>query len=351
MLQRVSPLRAVSRGLSLHLRASVLASASATVTAPASLRYSSSSRVNRAAVASATASQPSLDADAHVTGHGYTYPRWNAAGKEPVTAETITALLSNNLSNLGVKDFLSAEECSRMVEVIRTHTIGSYGANVWPPIGKVGITQFDNQNDKKTYFASVPSARALQTRFITEANIDIVARVADYLRSVTNLPVRLARESITPNPGTKDESSGEGEYFAGLLRLINSSALIHADYGPFDAPGWEIGRISAQLSWNILLREVQGGECIIYRRFWEGKSDDARFKQKKPGYGYTREAVEGCEVQVVKPEVGELTFFNSRNFHEVNAVQQAELFPRYTVSSFIGLLPVAGGGFEIILWS
>jgi hypothetical protein len=157
---------------------------------------------------------------------------------------------------------------------------------------------FENA-DKNAYFASVPSARALQDRFIKEANIDVVSRVASYLQTVTALPVRLARE-------------GKQEYFAGLLRLINSSALIHADYGAFDAPGWEIGRISAQLSWNILLREVQGGECVIYRRFWEGKSDDETFRQPSPGYGYRKEAVEGCDVQVVQPEVGELTLFNSR---------------------------------------
>ncbi|CAG8071282.1 unnamed protein product [Penicillium olsonii] len=245
-----------------------------------------------------------------------------------------------------------------MVDIIRTHTIDSYGANVQPPIGKVGVTQFDNQNgisrscfplsfyavlrickpDKKAYFESVPSARALQDRFIKEANIDIVGRVASYLHTVTTLPVRLARE-------------GNQEYFAGLLRLINSSALIHADYGAYDAPGWEIGCISAQLSWNVLLREVQGGECVIYRRFWEGKSDDETFRQPSPGYGYRKDAVEGCDVQVVQPEVGELTLFNSRNFHSVNAVRQPEIFPRYTVSSFIGLLPTAAGGFEIILWS
>ncbi|KAH8722831.1 hypothetical protein GQ44DRAFT_761508 [Phaeosphaeriaceae sp. PMI808] len=158
--------------------------------------------------------------------HGRTlYSYWNAVGNEPVTAETISALLSNSLPNLGVKDFLSRQECVRMVDVIRTHAIGSYGINVYPPIGKVGITQFDNQNGKQTYFASVPSARNLQQRFIQEAKIDI-----------------LAREGIQ-------------EYFAGLLRPINSSALVHANYGPFDAPGWEIGRIYAQLSWNILLRE------------------------------------------------------------------------------------------------
>ncbi|CAG8117484.1 unnamed protein product [Penicillium olsonii] len=296
-----------------------------------SLRYSSFSKVNRAP-ATATASAATGQVDEAP------FPRWNAVGNEAVTADSITALLTNDLSNLGVKNFLSSEERARMVDIIRTHTIDSYGANVQPPIGKVGVTQFDNQNDKKAYFESVPSARALQDRFIKEANIDIVGRVASYLHTVTTLPVRLARE-------------GNQEYFAGLLRLINSSALIHADYGAYDAPGWEIGRISAQLSWNVLLREVQGGECVIYRRFWEGKSDDETFRQPSPGYGYRKDAVEGCDVQVVQPEVGEFTLFNSRNFHSVNAVRQSEIFPRYTVSSFIGLLPTAAGGFEIILWS
>jgi len=183
--------------------------------------------------------------------------------------------------------------------------------------------------------------------------------VASYLSTACDLPVRLARE-------------GEQEYFAGLLRLINSTALIHADFGPYDAPGWEIGGITAQLTWNILLREIQGGECIIYHRFWEGKSDDEQFKQPKPAYGYRAEVVEGREVQVVSPEVGELTIFNSRcvwlffpllywgvdnradlsrNFHAVNAAREPDLFPRYTMSSFIGLLPTPEGSFEMILWS
>ncbi|KAL4877900.1 hypothetical protein BJY04DRAFT_121749 [Aspergillus karnatakaensis] len=322
-----------------------------------SLPYSSISRANRApAAAAAVSSQPSVEpipTSTPLFPQTQTRPtsQWNARGDEPITAETVKALVTNNLSNLGVKNFLSPEECARMVKIIRTHTIDSYGANVYPPIGKVGVTQFDNQNDKETYFASVPSALTLQNRFKTEANIDIIARVASYLSSVTNTPVRLARETIPSADGSGTEQKS---YFAGLLRLINSSALIHADYGPFDAPGWEIGSITAQLSWNILLREVEGGECVIYRRFWQGKSDDERFRQPAPGYGYRRESVDGVECQVVKPERGELTLFNSRNFHEVRAVDVAR-GERYTVSSFIGVLPVkredGGDGVEIILWS
>ena len=73
---------------------------------------------------------------------------------------------------------------------------------------------------KEKYFAAGDAARSLQKRFAREAKIDIVARVQDTLQKLTGIPVRIARE-------------GSKEYFAGLLRLINSSALIHADYGPY----------------------------------------------------------------------------------------------------------------------
>ncbi|KND86909.1 hypothetical protein TOPH_08467 [Tolypocladium ophioglossoides CBS 100239] len=139
-----------------------------------------------------------------------------------------------------------------MVKVIETHDINYYGEKVFPPIGCVGITQFENQTSKETYFASVERAQSLQKRFMREAGVDVVGRVQSLIQSVAplGLPVRLAQED------------GK-QYFAGLLRLINSSALIHADYGPFDGPEWEIGAITAQLTWNILLKEVKGGESVV----------------------------------------------------------------------------------------
>jgi hypothetical protein len=81
-----------------------------------SLHYSSFSKVNHAPAATAVATAQ-LDETP--------YSHWNAVGNEPVTAERITALLANNLSNLGVRNFLSSEERARMVQVIRTHTIVS----------------------------------------------------------------------------------------------------------------------------------------------------------------------------------------------------------------------------------
>ncbi len=48
----------------------------------------------------------------------------------------------------------------------------------------------------------------------------MLGRVCQKLREICAVPVRIARE-------------GDIEYFAGLLRLVNRAAKLHADYGPF----------------------------------------------------------------------------------------------------------------------
>lgn len=211
---------------------------------------------------------------------------------------------------------------------------------------------------KTNYFSNVDKARSLQKRFMEEAGVDVVGRVKALLQSIVppGLPVRLAQE---------DGKS----YFAGLLRLINSSALIHADYGPFDGPGWEIGAIKAQLTWNILLKEVRGGESVVYNRFWKGKEDDDKYRDVTKSYGYSRDVIDGCESKKIAPIVGQIALFNprsvmslhdrdrlsvdkNRNFHEVLAIENPEKVSRYTFSSFIGYLPpTAPEGPAIILWS
>jgi hypothetical protein len=122
---------------------------------------------------------------------------------------------------------------------------------------------------------------------------------------------------------------GDRKYFAGMLRMINSSALIHADFAPYvscssififpkrptaqqDAPEWEIGRIESQVTWNILLSRVQGGETVIYDRPWRGEVDDKTFKKAPPSYGYSPLMVENHAFKVLQPVLGDLTFFNSR---------------------------------------
>lgn len=53
-----------------------------------------------------------------------------------------------------------------------------------------------------------------------EAGVHILERVRTALEQAARIPVRLATE-------------GQREYFAGLLRVINGSTLIHSDYAPY----------------------------------------------------------------------------------------------------------------------
>lgn len=93
-----------------------------------------------------------------------------------------------------------------------------------------------------------------------EAGVDVTQRIKIALQKVAppGFTVRIALEDGSP-------------YFAGLLRLMNRSALLHADYGPFvnlptlskvcnstreakpshivqDGPTWEVGVIMPQLT-------------------------------------------------------------------------------------------------------
>ncbi|OCL05614.1 hypothetical protein AOQ84DRAFT_298585 [Glonium stellatum] len=242
---------------------------------------------------------------------------WIKIEEQPLSSESLADLFSNRIPALRVRNFLSAQECERMVNVIQTQKI----------------------IDKEGYFRAVAGARQLQSRFASEAGVDVLERVRQTLQQVSGIPVRTATE-------------GDREYFAGILRIINSSALIHADYAEYDAPSWEIGKIVAQITWNVLLKQVQGGESIVYDRHWRGKIDDETIKKPSPSYGYHPSAVENEAFKVLQPVEGELTFFNSRNFHEVKALDKPHRESRYTMSSFVGLLPSSKArGPKLIMWS
>jgi hypothetical protein len=77
------------------------------------------------------------------------------------------------------------------------------------------------------YFSAVKDANVLQQRFIDEANVNVVERVRKLLEVAAGIPARIATE-------------GDQKYFAGLLRVINSSALIHSDFAPYVSIGQHI---------------------------------------------------------------------------------------------------------------
>lgn len=79
-----------------------------------------------------------------------------------------------------------------------------------------------------------------------------------------------------------------------------------------DGPDWEIGGITAQLTWNVLLRQVPGGETIIYDRQWMGDEDDRAFRKTFPRYAYAPSGMQGTVFKSLSAIEGDLTLFNPR---------------------------------------
>ncbi|KAI9168049.1 Leucinostatins biosynthesis cluster protein S [Paramyrothecium foliicola] len=271
---------------------------------------------------------------------------WKTFEAQDMNKRSLFDVFTGSIPAIRQKEFLSQEECKMMAEVFRTHDIGIYDTDhVWPKVGCVGVAQTEYVHDKEEYFAQVNEAYSLQNRWKEELGIDIIERVAQSLRKASGMGVRLAREK-------------ERDYFAGVIRAIDTGIQIHADYAPYEGNGWEIGRIAAQMSWNILLNPIPGGDTIIYDRQWQAPRDDIEYRKKFPKYAYQPTMVEGRAFKVIRPTPGDLYWFNPRNFHEVRACdvaknEEEQASPtRYTVSSFVGFLPAGNGEPDtIVLWS
>jgi hypothetical protein len=240
----------------------------------------------------------------------------------------LDSLFDNAIAGIRIAGFLDRPTASVATCCVQQHGLDYY-ADVSPPIGKIGITQFEYRRDDRTkaeYLALAAAANERRKRIFEDCG-DPLGMVIDAISA--GRPAELARE----RDGTP--------YFAGLVRVINE-ALLHCDWAPFDAPTWTIAGIDAQVTWNIYCQLPQtGGATTVYNRPW---TPDAQHFQIPHSYGYRDDLVAGCEYLRIEPGVGDLIFFNSRNLHRVEAGSGAD---RISISSFVG----RGPDVPLVLWS
>lgn len=253
---------------------------------------------------------------------------WPVVEEKSLDRELLEALFANDVAAVRVPNFVATDVCAKSVASIGADDFGYY-QNVKPPIGRIGITQYEHRTAQDEYFSKayeMNKARAL----LFSKTTDPVTLMINALSEAWRSSVELAAEP--------DGRS----YFAGVVRIINE-ALIHCDWAPYDAPGWAIGSISAQLTWNIYYTLTEsGGETTIFKRPW---TIDFEAFANTGDYGYSPTAVDGLDRRVVAPEQGELMIFNPRNPHCVSrAVGTGQ---RITASSFIGRMPSD----RLVLWS
>jgi 2OG-Fe(II) oxygenase superfamily len=241
---------------------------------------------------------------------------WRQLSESPLTPSGLAALFSNQIPAIRISEFASLEECESLANIIQHRTMDPY-KDVDPPIGRIGITQFECRDDEKSrYFGCVAQAESIR-KAIVSSTFDPLERLVELFRH-NGLDLKRAIEP------------GFGPYFAGAIRRINNCALLHVDLSSSDAQGWEVGRVRSQLAWNLYLRAGQeGGECVVYNRQWcEG---DEKFRLRG-SYGYDPTITAGVELLSLSPVAGDVVLFNCRNFHEVRST----VGDRITMGSFIG---------------
>lgn len=249
---------------------------------------------------------------------------WSKFDDCSLNQKNILDLFENKIPYIRINNFASAVECESLVKESKKIGFDFY-ENVYPPIGRIGVTQFEHKKDKHSYFEKAKKYNS-NLKSIFGKSFDPIKRLESFF---------LEKALININKATEVDEL----YFAGLIRHINK-ALLHMDFAPFDAPSWSIGEIEAQIAWNLYLTPVKsGGECIVYNKPWN--PNDEIFKIEK-SYGYDEKIVTFVEKEYLTPIVGDIVLHNTRNFHEV-CMGDGE---RITMSSFIGKQ-----GNNFIYWS
>lgn len=257
-------------------------------------------------------------------------PDWPVVDCPEIESDLLRRLLRNEIAAIRVQNFLPPELCGRLAGAIEDHGFDYY-ENFDPPMGRIGITQYEHAGNRAEYFARAVEATERRKKIFT-GMADPFETVIDAIRAAWGQEVSIARE---PDLGA--------DYFAGLIRLIAAGALVHCDWAPRDAAGWGIDDITGQLAWNVYLSSGEGGgRSIVYRRSWTPEVDEF---VAEGTYGYLPASVQGYEREPIEPLVGQLLMFNARNLHSVEALVGRG--SRITVSSFVGNKPDG----SLVFWS
>lgn len=255
---------------------------------------------------------------------------WNIVRTNQLTRRLLLDLLNNEIGAICLPDFIENDTCQSIVREIYAHGVDYY-KDKYPKVGKIGITQSEhkyNPAQKEEYFEKVQQANRTQRAIFGEG------------RNLLYDVIGVVDESWDGSAEIAIEKSLQQAYFAGLVRVINQARL-HYDWAPLYDLGWTTDSITAQLTWNIYLQVgARGGVTRIYQQF--GQRSDLKYVLPE-GY-FDRKVVANCHFIEVMPELGELVFFNSQNYHEVDTTEGDD--ERITFSSFIGLLED-----QLIFWS
>ena len=258
------------------------------------------------------------------------YTLFDSEEAERLDAGHITRLAAGVLGAVRIPSLFTAAQCTAIMRGLKTCEMSSYDEHlVNPRISKLGPAAYDFYGLRRLqdeYWAHAEAATAARSKLL-EGN-DPLALAVQWLQQAWGSEVRAATSEGTA-------------MFAGMIREINAGARIHFDELAREFSGTIDELPISQLAFNChLATPASGGEAVVYRRRWQPSDESHR-----DGYGYARSLVAGQPRAAVTARTGDVTMFDSRNYHEVKP--NAGAGRRVTLSFFVG---ISGRG-HLLIWS
>ena len=258
---------------------------------------------------------------------------WEKGGEVSLSRDSLAALLDNRLSAVRIRAFATPAECAAFARAARAGNLKYY--SVATRIGYIGLAQYEYRWDRplSDYFNDVPTAAADLRQVVEAAGFDPVARLVERLQSVWDAPVGVGHEA------------GQGDYYAGIVRIASQGVALHADYAPLNSPAYSIARIDGQLGWNFFAEDLsQGGETTVHNAPWSPTVAPGEIPKS---YDLPREVIAGANALTYAPTAGDVVLFNSRNPHEIAGGPPEPGRDRISIGSFVGRMPDR----SLVLWS
>ena len=251
---------------------------------------------------------------------------WSQIKSPVITKENLEAVLDNKVSFLSIEGFLDRRDCESLLRALSNGKLGGYDYNfdqeLTPECEHYMTTHylFEENSHKEVYFKEAKKSLEQYEELVKEAGVEAFGQLQSALRAA----------------GYEVEEATENgyRYSSAMVRNLIEGASLHPDYAPFLAVDWAIKNIDRQLAWNIYLdMPAKGGETVVYNKPWI-KEDDRFIKGSS--YAYDPEVIASKERAAIKPKVGDLVIFNSRNFHEVS---KGEGGRRWTMGGHLATTP------------
>ncbi len=266
---------------------------------------------------------------------------WTTNEPQKLDRASLVALFANEIPAIRIQAFASSEECRTFAEASSRYTMRPVvgDTNVGQAafsaqrIDHLGMTQAAyKRRGPDAYFAAAEQAIA-ETAAVYEQSFNPLDRLLGLLASINDGQVDFAIE-----PDGRP-------YFVGIIRKSNEGLALHADFAPYQAPGYAVEGVEAQLAWNFYAAAPEeGGETTLHDAPWT-------WTRSRPGeigenYPLPHEAVAGARTFSYRPAAGEVWLFNSRNPHLVSPPGPAS-GDRLAVACFVGRYPDG----RLTLWS